>query len=231
MSARGALETPDADLRRSTSSQPAARSPGAGGAGAASIALAADDLVIEDAKPALKLTRAQETDLPHQVELGFIDGENEYRRAAVASRRLSGSSRREARQDVAIVTRRAEAQRLADAMAAGPVGRRARWPSSSFRRGASTSSRATSCRLPTEAGPRLHRVVRIADGPTRKITTRAVEPAVFEVPGARRAASAAAPAAGARQAAGGRPRSAGRRKASRRPCNISRRPPIPGPAP
>src|SRR5215212_11736203 len=41
-------------------------------------------------------------------------GEGEYRRAAVASRRLSGSSWREARTDAAVVTRRAEAQRLAD---------------------------------------------------------------------------------------------------------------------
>jgi hypothetical protein len=38
--------------------------------------------------------------------------------------------------------------------------------------------------LPTDAGPKLHRVIRIADGPTRKVTTRAAEPAVFERPGA-----------------------------------------------
>jgi hypothetical protein len=37
--------------------------------------------------------------------------------------------------------------------------------------------------VPTAAGPRLHRVVRIADGPTRQVTTRAVEPAIFETPG------------------------------------------------
>lgn len=37
--------------------------------------------------------------------------------------------------------------------------------------------------LPTGAGAKLHRVTRIADGPTRKVTARAVEPAVFETPG------------------------------------------------
>jgi hypothetical protein len=37
--------------------------------------------------------------------------------------------------------------------------------------------------VPTDAGEKLHRITRIADGPTRKVTTRAVEPAVFERPG------------------------------------------------
>lgn len=39
--------------------------------------------------------------------------------------------------------------------------------------------------LPTDAGPKLHRVTRIADGPTRQISTRAVEPDVFEAPAGR----------------------------------------------
>ncbi len=38
--------------------------------------------------------------------------------------------------------------------------------------------------LPTDAGPKLHRILRIADGPTRKMSVRAVEPAIFERPGA-----------------------------------------------
>ncbi|MFL5116897.1 MAG: phage tail protein [Microvirga sp.] len=54
----------------------------------------------------LRLVRAQETELPREVEVGFSDGEAEYRRAAVASRRLAGASRREARADAAVVTRR-----------------------------------------------------------------------------------------------------------------------------
>ncbi len=107
----------------------------------------------------------------------------DYRRAAVASRRLSGASRRESRADCAMITRRAEAQRLADA-----------WLQDLWagREGAEfeLSSRSVELEpgdvisLPTDAGPKLHRVLRIADGPTRKVTTRAVEPAVFERPGA-----------------------------------------------
>ena len=100
----------------------------------------------------------------------------------MASRRLSGASRREARTDCAVVTRRAEAQRLADAwlqdLWAGREG--AEFELSPRRIDLEPGDLIS---LPTDAGPKLHRVVRIADGETRKVTTRAVEPAVFERPG------------------------------------------------
>jgi hypothetical protein len=200
------------------------------GRGGRSVAtLEAGDLVLPEDGPALRLTRTQETDLPHQVELGFTDGEVEYRRAAVASRRLSGSSRRESRTDAAIVTRRAEAQRLAD------TGLQDLWA------GRESAEFALSPRridiepgdvvaLPTQAGPKLHRVVRIADGPVRKLTTRAVEPAVFETPGSSSERPVRRP-----------PPLPGRPKvvildlpaalgARRRRCNRSPSRPIPGPA-
>ncbi|HEX2552061.1 MAG TPA: glycoside hydrolase/phage tail family protein [Microvirga sp.] len=153
------------------------------GAGAA-IALDADAFVLPADGPALRLVRAQETELPHQVEIGFTEGEGEYRRAEVASRRLSGTSRREARADVAVVTRRAEAQRLADIrlqdLWAGREG--AEFALSPRRFDVEPGDVVA---LPTDAGPRLHRVVRIADGPVRRVTTRAAEPAVFAAPAAR----------------------------------------------
>jgi hypothetical protein len=144
--------------------------------------LSPDDLVLREREPSLRLSRAQETELPHQVEIGFTDGEGEYRRAAVASRRLAGSSRREARADAPVVTRRAEAQRLADSWLQDLwAGRESAEFALSPRRIEVEPGDVVS--LPTDAGTRLHRVVRIADGPTRKLTTRAVEPAVFETPG------------------------------------------------
>lgn len=155
------------------------------GRGARPVAdIPADDLVLPDGEPALRLVRAQETDLPHQVELGFTDGEGEYRRAAVASRRLAGTSRRESRADVAVVTRRAEAQRLADIWLQDLwAGREAAEFAVSPRRLDLEPGDVVS--VPTEAGPRLHRVVRIADGPTRRATTRAAEPALFAAPALR----------------------------------------------
>lgn len=145
-------------------------------------AMAKDDLVMGEKSPALKLTRSQETELPQQVEIGFTDSETDYRRAAIASRRLSGSSRREARADAAIITRRAEAQRLADAWLQDLWASRENAEFEvSHRRIDFEPGDIVS--LPTDAGSKLHRIVRIADGPTRRITSRAIEPAVFETPG------------------------------------------------
>ena len=142
-----------------------------------------DDLVLGDRETTLHLVRTQETELPAQVELGFTDGEGEYRRATVASRRLSGSSRREARADAAVVTRRAEAQRLADAWLQDLwAGRESAAFALSPRRVAIEPGDILS--VPTQAGPRLHRVTRIDDGSTRRVSTRAVEPSVFATPGA-----------------------------------------------
>lgn len=153
-----------------------------GRGGRAALALTRDDLVLGEREPSLKLTRAQETELPQQVEVGFTEGETDYRRAAVASRRLTGASRREARADAAIITRRAEAQRLADTWLQDLwAGREQAEFEVSPRRLELQPGDLIS--LPTDAGPKLHRVLRIADGPTRKVTTRGVEPAVFEKPG------------------------------------------------
>ncbi len=181
MSARGAIEP----LMRMFGIEAAAsggKIAWKGRGGRAIIALAKEDLVMSEGEPSLKLTRSQETELPQQVEIGYTDGEQEYRRAAVASRRLSGSSRREARVDCAIITRRAEAQRLADSwlqdLWAGREG--AEFELSPRRIDVEPGDVIS---LPTDAGPKLHRVVRIADGATRKVSTRAVEPAVFERPG------------------------------------------------
>ena len=138
--------------------------------------------MLGDKEPSLKLTRAQETELPQQVEVGFTEGDTDYRRAAVASRRLSGASRREARADSAVVTRRAEAQRLADTWLQDLwAGREGAEFELSPRRIELEPGDVIA--VPTDAGEKLHRIVRIADGATRKLSTRAVEPAVFERPG------------------------------------------------
>ena len=178
-------------------------------------------------EPSLRLTRAQETELPQQVEVGFTDGETDYRRAAVASRRLSGASRRGGARRCAIVTRRAEAQRLADAwlqdLWAGREG--AEFELSPGASSGRAGRRARRCR------PR----------PVRGSTVSCASPTV------RRARSRRAPssrrvraAAGAciERRCGGRRRSpASRRRscsicrspaASRPSCNISRSRPIPG---
>jgi hypothetical protein len=200
-----------------------------GRGGRAVVHLAKDDLVLGDKEPPLKLTRTQETELPQQVEIGFTEGDTDYRQASVASRRLSGSSRREARADSAVVTRRAEAQRLADTWLQDLWAAR---ESAEFE----LSPRRVELEpgdviaVPTDAGPKLHRITRIADGLTRKIGTRAVEPAVFERPGS----FMASPVSVRRRCPASRLRSCSiclRFSAIPRRCNTSRWRLIPGRAP
>jgi hypothetical protein len=73
-----------------------------------------DDLVLPDDAAPFRLTRAQETELPREVSIGFTDGEFDYRRSAVSSRRLVGGAARAAHADLAIVTNDAAAERRAD---------------------------------------------------------------------------------------------------------------------
>jgi hypothetical protein len=186
VSARGALE-PILRLFGADLVASGGRIAGRGRGAQPVAALGPDDLARVEDEPLLRLARAQETDLPRQVTLSFMDAEGEYRRAAVASRRLAVESRREARAKVAAVLRRDQAGALADAWLQDLWARR---ESASL----ALSPRALALEpgdlvsLPTQAGPRLHRVVRIADGPVRRVETRGAEPAIFAAP-----APAAAP--------------------------------------
>ena len=141
--------------------------------------LAPDNLVTADRGPVLSRTRAQETELSASLRLGFTDGEGEYRRAGVESRRLSGTSRREISRDAAIVSRRAEAQRLAD------IRLQDEWAGRELVEFA-LSPRAVALepgdvvQLGDEAD--LLRIVRVADGPARRVSARSVEPATFTAP-------------------------------------------------
>ncbi len=76
--------------------------------------LGEDDLVLPPAGAPLRLTRAQETELPREVSLGFTDAEFDYRRSAVTSRRLVGGAARAAHADLSVVTNDAEATRRAE---------------------------------------------------------------------------------------------------------------------
>ena len=194
MSARDALE-PLAELFEfdAVASVGAVRWQGRGGRAVAM--LAAGDFADSGGGPVLTRTRAQETDLPASVELGFIDGERDYVRAAAGSRRLAGSSRRETRSDAAIVTRRAEAQRLADLRLQDAwAGRDSAAFALSPRRLDLEPGDVVGIEAP--AGPTLHRVVRIADGPTRRLETREVDPAVLSGGSARLAPGGPARRAG-----------------------------------
>ncbi len=149
-----------------------------GRAGRIAAEISDDDIVPDrDGRPWL-LTRAQETELARELRLGFIDGEGEYRQAAAASRRLSGQARREVGLDTAIVTRRAEAQRLAD------IRLQESWAARETATLALSPRLAALepgdvIRLPEKAGGRLMRIIEIEDGAERRVETRLVEPAIY----------------------------------------------------
>ena len=143
----------------------------------AAASIAAADLVDRGGDaPVLARSRAQETDLPATIELGFTDGTGEYGRSVVGSRRLVGSSRRETSLESALVLRPGEAQRLADARLQSMWAER---ETAHF----ALSPRAVSLEpgdvVEIDGAPRLYRVERIADGVARRVEARAVEPAAL----------------------------------------------------
>ena len=78
------------------------------------IELDENDCVLADKGAPLRLLRAQETELPRAVALGFTDAQNDYRRAAATSRRLVGASSRLTQNDLTIVASGVAAERRAE---------------------------------------------------------------------------------------------------------------------
>lgn len=171
-----------------------------GRAAAVARRLSPDELILDRAGQPYEMRRAQESELPRELRLAFIDGDDDYRRAAARSRRLAGAARRENAVETAIVTRRAEGQRLADQRL------QEIWA------GRETLELELSPRcidlepgdvisLDVDARPRLFRLTRISDGVTRRASARAVEPAIYRGSGAG-AANASRPARVAPRVAG-----------------------------
>jgi hypothetical protein len=153
-----------------------------GRGGAVSRRLGSDDLILDRDGEPFALRRMQETELPLELRLGFSDGENGYRSAAARSRRLAGAARREVAVETAIVTRMAEGQRLADQRL------QEAWAARETLE-CEVSPRCLDLEpgdvvaLPVEGSDRLFRITRIADGPTRRIAARLVEPAIYRTAG------------------------------------------------
>ncbi|KUL96105.1 Gene transfer agent (GTA) orfg15-like protein [Bosea sp. WAO] len=140
--------------------------------------LSSEDLVLDRDGQPFSLRRAEESELPRELRLAHIDGDNDYRRAAARSRRLAGAARRESAVETAIVTRRAEGQRLADQRLQEVwAGRETLELELSPRRIDLEPGDVVS--LEVAGRPRLFRLTRISDGITRKASARAVEPAIY----------------------------------------------------
>ncbi|GAC1333172.1 MAG: glycoside hydrolase TIM-barrel-like domain-containing protein [Beijerinckiaceae bacterium] len=138
-----------------------------------------DDLVPLKDGTLVRLVRAQESELPHEVSITFSDSDADYEPASVLSRRLEGTSQRDAQSEAAVMMNRAEAQRRAD------ITLQDLWIA---RETAEFCVRPTLVALEPgddvglEIGGerRLFEIERIGDGPVRTISARAIEPSVFD---------------------------------------------------
>jgi hypothetical protein len=128
-----------------------------------------------------RLVRAQETELPHEVSLGFTDGGYDYRRAAVTSRRLVGQAARSARADLAVVTNDAAAERRAE------IWLQDLWAGRESAEFALPPSRLALMpgdvvALTAGGRRRLFELRQVIDTEYRRVRARSIDPEVFSLP-------------------------------------------------
>jgi len=148
--------------------------------GAPVIEIEEDALVLPEESAPARLTRAQESDLPREVTIGFTDIGSDYQRSAAASRRLVGGSTRSAHADLAMVTNNAEAERRAEIwlqdLWAGREAAEFALPPSKL---------ALSCGdvagLTVNGRRRLVELQAVTDTESRAIKARAIDPEVFDL--------------------------------------------------
>ncbi len=140
-----------------------------------------DDLVLPRSAAPFRLLRAQETELPREVSLGFTDSESDYRRAAVTSRRLVGAAARTSHADLAVVTNDAAAGRRAEIWLQDLWAGR---ESAEFALPPSRLALAPGDVVGLTAGGRrrLIEIREIVDTESRRVKARSIDPEVFDLP-------------------------------------------------
>jgi hypothetical protein len=151
---------------------------------APAIELDENDCVRPDKGAPLRLSRAQETELPREVTLGFSDAQTDYRRGTASSRRLVGGAMRMMQSDLAIVTSAVAAERRADIwlqdLWAGRDSADFALPPSRL-----ALSPGDTIALNAAGRTRLLELRDVVDTAQRAIHARAIDPEIFNVPLAR----------------------------------------------
>ena len=149
--------------------------------GMAVMEIAEDDLVDAGKVALSRLVRAQETELPRQVSLGFSDPLGDYRRAAVTSRKLTGGASRMIHADLAVITDEAAATRRAEIWLQDMWAGRER---AEFGLGMNALRLAPGdvVALTLKGRRRLFEIDGLVDTQSRQVTARSVDPEVFAVP-------------------------------------------------
>jgi hypothetical protein len=143
--------------------------------------IAEDDLVDAGSIALSRMTRAQETELPRQVSLGFSDPLSDYRRAAVTSRKLTGGASRMLHADLAVITDEAAASRRAEIWLQDVWAGRER---AEFGLGMAALKLAPGdvVALTLAGRRRLFEIDGLVDTQSRQVTARSIDPEVFAVP-------------------------------------------------
>lgn len=140
-----------------------------------------DDLVAPDDGALARLVRAQETELPRQVSIGFSDALTDYRRSAVTSRKLTGGASRMLHADLAVITSDTAATQRAEVWLQDLWAGRER---AEFAVGMTALALAPGdvIALTLNERRRLFEISGLVDTQARQVTARSIDPDVFAVP-------------------------------------------------
>lgn len=143
--------------------------------------LSEDDLVAPEQGVPAQVVRAQETELPRQVGIGFSDALADYRRGAVTSRKLVGGANRLLQADLAVVTNDAAATQRAEVWLQDLWAGRER---AEFSLGKASLALAPGdvVALTLNERRRLFEIGGIVDAEARRVTARSIDPDLFDVP-------------------------------------------------
>lgn len=149
--------------------------------GAVVAELGEDDLVVPDRGTPVRLTRAQETELPREAGLGFTDCLADYRRSAETSRKLVGGAARMLHADLAVVTYDTAARRRAEILLQDLWAGRER---SEFALGLNRIGLTPGdvIALTLQSRRRLFEISGFTDTDARQVTARSIDPEVFATP-------------------------------------------------
>lgn len=130
--------------------------------------VAEDDLIPEQDGTLIEVSRAQESELPARLSLGFVDDEDGFQTRVVVSHRGARLSRRETALETALVLPSAAARRLAEKSLARQIAARERW---SFRLPGRHLDLEIGdvLRLPASQGLRDVVITRVVDGQYRTL--------------------------------------------------------------
>ena len=141
--------------------------------------LGMDDLVPDRDGNLIHRTRTQESELPHEIGVTFVDADADYSSASVLSRRVEGQSSRQSQAEAAVMTNRAQAQRQADV-----------WLEDVWTARESVQFQVRPTLAALEPGDVIDlaiadrrerfRIERITDGATRQIEARAFNAGVYD---------------------------------------------------